>query len=51
MLGCAGIFSYANAGHNPPAMRSKDGEYAFGKSHPNLILAGMDGVQSRKYEL
>lgn len=46
-----GLVSYANAGHNPPVVRHKDGEYEYLRTRPNFILAGMDGVRYKKFEL
>ena len=46
-----GLLQYANAGHNPPALRERNGAYHFLKCRPNLVLAGMDGIRYRKNEL
>ena len=46
-----GILSYANAGHNYPLLRKKNGEFEFLKSRPNLFLAGSEGVKYRKNEM
>ena len=40
-----GWIRYANAGHNPPVVRRKDGSYEFLKGKANLVLAGMDGIR------
>lgn len=45
-----GMLSYANAGHNHPAIRHKDGMFEFLKVKPNFILAGMEGIKYRKNE-
>lgn len=46
-----GLLQYANAGHNPPALRERNGTYHFLKCRPNLVLAGMEGIRYRKNEL
>lgn len=46
-----GLVSYANAGHNPPVIRRKDGSYEYLRTRANFILAGMEGVRYKKYEL
>ena len=46
-----GIVSYANAGHNPPAICRSGGEYEYLKTKANFVLAGMNGIQYRKNEL
>ncbi len=46
-----GLVTYANAGHNPPVIRRKDGGTEFLRSRPGLVLAGMEGIRYRKNEL
>ena len=46
-----GHVSYANAGHNPPALAHADGSYSFQMVRPNLVLAGMEGMPYRAHEL
>ncbi|MGN1231663.1 MAG: SpoIIE family protein phosphatase, partial [Anaerotignum sp.] len=44
-------FRCANAGHNPPLIRRKGEGYAALRTRPNFILAGMEGIQYKKFEL
>ncbi len=46
-----GCLNYANAGHNPPLVRHADGKFNFLKSRAGFVLAGMDGVQYKQFEL
>ncbi|MDO4731226.1 MAG: SpoIIE family protein phosphatase [Clostridia bacterium] len=46
-----GIVKYANAGHNPPVVKRKDGKYEFLKSRANFVLAGMSGVRYRENQI
>ena len=46
-----GMIKYANAGHNPPLVKHKDGSYEFLKGKVNFVLAGMDMVKYKEQEL
>lgn len=45
-----GIVRFANAGHNPPAVRQGSGGFVLLKSRPGFVLAGMEGVKYRQNE-
>ena len=46
-----GLIEYANAGHNPPLVRKKNGNFEYLKSRPGFVLGGMEGVRYKKNEL
>jgi len=45
-----GIVKYVNAGHNPPLIKRKDGNFEYLKSKVNLVLACMEGVPYMEQE-
>ncbi len=46
-----GEVEFANAGHNPPLIRHKDGSFEYLKTKPGFVLAGMEGIRYRKSSL
>ncbi|MCL2219860.1 MAG: SpoIIE family protein phosphatase [Chitinispirillia bacterium] len=46
----SGKFTYVNAGHNPPALRS-GGRYELLKVKPGFVLAGMEGIKYAEGEI
>ena len=42
---------FANAGHNPPLVRHRDGKFEYFRTRPDFVLAGMEGVKYRSGEL
>ena len=43
-----GYLEYANAGHNRPLIRRKDGTFEFLQGPAGFVLAGMDGIVYKK---
>lgn len=46
-----GIVKFANAGHNPPVVKHRDGSFEYIKCRANFVLAGMEGVCYKEQEL
>ena len=46
-----GYLQFANAGHNPPLLKKKNGSFEYLKTRAGFVLAGMEGVRYRAGEL
>ncbi|MBR5769508.1 MAG: serine/threonine-protein phosphatase, partial [Clostridia bacterium] len=46
----SGRMTYASAGHNPPAVRKRDGSFELLRSKAGFVMAGMEDVPYRENE-
>ncbi len=47
----SGMLTYVNAGHNPPMLKTADGDFEFLRCRPALVLAGMEMTNYTQNEL
>ena len=47
----SGRFTFVNAGHNPPLIKRKGGEYEFLVCKPSFVLGGMENMSYAEHEL
>ncbi len=47
----SGMLTYVNAGHNPPLLKTADGDFEFLRCRPALVLAGMEMTHYTQNEL
>lgn len=46
-----GKLSYVNAGHNQPLIKHDSNNFEYLKTHPNLVIGGMEGIQYNEHEI
>ncbi|MGN0150050.1 MAG: SpoIIE family protein phosphatase [Clostridia bacterium] len=46
-----GLMKFANAGHNPPLVRHRNGRFEYMKERSGIVLACMEGIKYRKNEM
>ncbi|MBP7175551.1 MAG: SpoIIE family protein phosphatase [Thermoclostridium sp.] len=48
---CTNTITFANAGHNAPLLRRRNGTFDYFRSRPGFVLGGMEGIHYRCGEL
>lgn len=46
-----GLFTYVNAGHNPPLLKRGTGDFEYLRSKPGFVLAGMEDMKYKQTQM
>lgn len=46
-----GVVDFVNAGHNPPLVKHKNGQFEYLKTRSGMFLGGMEGLKYKKNEI
>jgi sigma-B regulation protein RsbU (phosphoserine phosphatase) len=46
-----GLFTYVNAGHNPPCIRQANGDFTYMSCRPGFVLAGMEDMSYKEQSI